>query len=248
MKILIIGQGNVAVNLQYAFRKKQLDVPMVSSREGLENLPTDADVYIYAVSDTALEQVAAKVHVARRALHVHTSGTIPLTIFGEDKPHAGVLYPFQTFTKQRLIEDFSNIPVFIEARNIDDISAIYSLALMLSQHVYETTQHDRERLHLTGVLVNNFPNYLYSVAERVLRDTHIPFKALFPLIDETAAKLHELTPMQAQTGPARRGDTIVMQRHLNLLNTPEDRELYTLISDQISRLYNAPHTPESENP
>ena len=55
MKIIIIGKGNVATNLQYAFAKKGIDCTMVSSREGLEDIPTNADVYVYAVRDEALE-------------------------------------------------------------------------------------------------------------------------------------------------------------------------------------------------
>ena len=60
MKIVIIGRGNVATNLEYAFRKKGVDCQMVSSRENLDTLPS-ANVYIYSVKDEALTEVAAKV-------------------------------------------------------------------------------------------------------------------------------------------------------------------------------------------
>ena len=233
MNIIIIGQGNVATNLDYAFRKKGVVCQMVSSREGLDSLPA-ANVYIYAVKDEALAAVVAQVKGKERAMHLHTSGTMPISVFGDDKPHAGIFYPFQTFSKARVIEDFSTVPVFFEARGIDDISAVYSLALTITSHVYETTQYDRERLHVAGVFACNFTNLMYSMAAELLRNTHIPFSALLPLIDETASKIHSLSPGDAQTGPARRGDENVMAHHLALLDE-EKRQLYRLLSDAIRK-------------
>ena len=233
MNIVIIGQGNVATNLDYAFQKKGVVCQMVSSREGLDQLP-QANVYIYAVKDEALVDVVARVKGQERALHLHTSGTMPISVFGEDKPHAGIFYPFQTFSKARVIEDFSTVPVFFEARGIDDISAVYSLALTITSRVYEATQHDRERLHVAGVFACNFTNLMYTMAADLLQSTHIPFKALLPLIDETASKIHSLAPRDAQTGPARRGDENVMAHHKTLL-TQEQRAVYELLSEEIRR-------------
>ena len=238
MRVLIIGRGNVAVNLDYAFLKQGVNVEMHSSREGLDSLPQNADVCIYAVRDSALAAVVSQVRMPARVLHLHTSGTMPLSVFGSDKPHAGIIYPFQTFSKERLIEDFSSVPVFVEARGIDDVSAACSLALMITPHVSEASQHDRERLHAAGVLVNNFPNLLYTLARELLQTTRIPFSALLPLIDETAAKVHVLTPEEAQTGPARRNDKEVMEKHLSLLLTDEQREVYRLLSRCITNRYN----------
>ncbi len=233
MNIVIIGKGNVATNLDYAFRKRGVACQMVSSREGLDQLPP-ANVYIYAVRDEALPDVVAQVVGVGKSLHLHTSGTMPITVFGDDKPHAGIFYPFQTFSKVRVIEDFSTVPVFFEARGIDDISAVYSLALTITSHVYEATQQDRERLHVAGVFTNNFTNLMYTMAAELLRNTHIPFSALLPLIDETAAKIHTLAPRDAQTGPARRGDENVMNHHMQLLNE-EQRDIYRLLSDAIKK-------------
>ena len=234
MNIVIIGRGNVATNLHHAFCKKGIVCQMVSSRKGLDQLPP-ANVYIYSVRDEALAQVAAQVQGKEKSLHLHTSGSMPITVFGADKPHAGVFYPFQTFSKERIIQDFSTIPIFFEARGIDDISAVYSLALTITSHVYETTQHDRERLHVAGVYACNFTNLMYTLAAELLAGTHIPFTALLPLIDETATKIHTLHPKNAQTGPAKRGDENIMTHHASLLPNDELRQIYQLLSQQIQK-------------
>jgi predicted short-subunit dehydrogenase-like oxidoreductase (DUF2520 family) len=160
---------------------------------------------------------------------------MPMAVFGADKPHAGVFYPFQTFSKARVIEDFSTVPIFFEACGIDDITAVYSLALTITNHVYETTQHDRERLHVAGVYACNFTNLMYTFAAELLKETHIPFSALLPLIDETAAKIHMLAPCDAQTGPARRGDENVMRHHVEILPNADMRDLYQRLSEEICK-------------
>lgn len=221
MKIVIIGAGSVGTNLHHAFELKGIKIELVHARpltadpSSARFLP-QADVYIYTVVDSVLAEIVSLVH-APQALHLHTSGSMPITVFGADKPHAGVLYFFQSFSREVLIDDWSGIPCFYEGRNIDDVAAIYSLAQCLTSHIYEANQHDRERLHIAGVFANNYTNLMYRIAAYVLKSTQIPFEALLPLIDRTAEKVHEVAPKDAQTGPAQRGDKAVMAHHMDVI-------------------------------
>jgi predicted short-subunit dehydrogenase-like oxidoreductase (DUF2520 family) len=243
MRIVIFGQGNVGTNLAYALERQGIHVELLSARDFMNNRISitglTVDVYIYAVADHVLKQVAEKVD-APRALHLHTSGSIPIDVFGPEKPHAGVLYFFQSFSKDALIDDWSGIPCFIEGRNIDDVAAIYSLAQMLTSRIYEANQHDRERLHIAGVFANNYTNLMYRLAADVLKDTQIPFEALLPLIDQTAAKVHRLSPEDAQTGPAQRGDEAVIKHHLEILATTSYAGLYQELAALIAKARSCP--------
>jgi len=231
MKIAIIGAGSVGTNLHHAFELKGIRTELVHARpltadpEAVKALPV-ADVYIYTVADHALAKVVSKVN-APKALHVHTSGSMPKEVFGDDKPHAGILYFLQSFSREVLIDDWSGIPCFIEGRNIDDVAAIYSLAQTLTSRIYETKQEDRERLHIAGVFANNYTNLMYRIAAELLKGTSIPFEALLPLIDMTAAKVHKMAPRDAQTGPAKRNDVEVILKHVNDLWDVEDTEFLT---------------------
>ena len=237
MRIVILGAGNVGTNLHHAFEQKGIRVVLHSSRD-LTDLPL-ADCYIYTVADHALESVVAQVH-APQALHLHTSGTMPIEVFGADKPHAGVLYFFQSFSKSQLIDDWSGIPCFIEGRNIDDVAAIYSLAQCLTSRIYEANQHDRERLHIAGVFANNYTNLMYRIAADVLKDTQIPFQALLPLIDNTASKIHDMSPKDAQTGPAQRGDEAVMKHHLEVIKNEKLKiNNAQFSSEEVAEVYQA---------
>ena len=173
MRIAIIGAGSVGTNLHHAFELKGIKVELVHARpltanpSSVADLP-QADIYIYTVVDHVLKEVVSLVN-APKALHLHTSGSMPIDVFGIDKPHAGILYFFQSFSREKLIDDWSGIPCFIEGRNIDDIAAIYSLAQNLTNRIYEATQHDRERLHIAGIFANNYTNLMYRIAEEVLK-------------------------------------------------------------------------------
>ena len=239
MRIAIIGAGSVGTNLHHAFELKGIKAELVHARpltadpETVKALP-QADCYIYTVADHVLEQVVALVH-APQALHLHTSGSMPISVFGADKPHAGILYFLQSFSREVLIDDWSGIPCFIEGHNIDDIAAIYSLAQTLTSRIYEANQHDRERLHIAGVFANNYTNLMYRIAAEVLKDTQLPFEALLPLIDNTAAKMHTMKPLDAQTGPAKRGDHKVMQHHLEILSATPYAEVYQALAALIEK-------------
>ena len=255
MKIAIIGAGSVGSNLHHAFELKGIKTELIHGRpltadpEAVRSLP-QADCYIYAIADHALKEVVQKVD-APRALHLHTSGSMPIGVFGEDKPHAGILYFLQSFSREVLIDDWSGIPCFIEGRNIDDVAAIYSLAQNLTDRIYEASQQDRERLHIAAIFANNFTNLMYGIAADLLKDTSIPFEALLPLIDRTAVKIHTMTPREAQTGPAKRGDLAVILHHLDLL-TGEKENGDVLITDKaflymaISQVIQQQNVPEGE--
>ena len=243
MRIAIIGAGSVGTNLYHAFEIKGIRTELVharpltaNSQQPTADLPK-ADCYIYTVADHVLKEVVSLVK-APQALHLHTSGSMPIDVFGDDKPHSGILYFFQSFSKETLIDDWSGIPCFIEGHNIDDIAAIYSLAQCLTSRIYEANQHDRERLHIAGVFANNYTNLMYRIAEEVLKDTQIPFNALLPLIDQTAAKMHTIKPLDAQTGPAKRGDHEVMNHHLEILQTTPYAEVYQSLAALIEKAHN----------
>jgi len=110
------------------------------------------------------------------------------------------------------------------------------LAQCLTSRIHEANQHDRERLHIAGVFANNYTNLMYRIAAEVLGDTQIPFEALLPLIDLTAAKVHQLRPKDAQTGPAQRGDEAVMAHHAQVLEDFKRQES-AFNGEELSELY-----------
>jgi hypothetical protein len=59
---------------------------------------------------------------------------------------------------------------------------------------------------------------------------------MLPLIDETALKVHQLHPLEAQTGPAVRYDENVIRMQSSMLaDSPLLQEIYNLLSVSIHR-------------
>ena len=231
MKIAMIGRGRVATHMSKALLKAGHGVVSVNSRT-LEELPQDADVYIIAVKDSALQDVIRQLTNLLKTkndapLIVHTAGSMPLSVFEGYAENGGVFYPMQTFSMEREV-DFREIPLFIEGKD----KRIRELAESISEHVYELSSDDRKYLHLAAVFACNFTNHCYTLAAEVLEKKGLPFDVMLPLVDETARKVHELHPHDAQTGPAVRGDENVMNAQAALLDG-RNKEIYELLSKSI---------------
>ena len=111
---------------------------------------------------------------------------------------------------------------------------IHELADALSLHVEAISSEKRKTLHLAAVFANNFVNHLYGLAGKILEEEDIDFNILRPLIFETAHKVMNLSPDEAQTGPAKRGDENILNVHKNLLKKhPKLKDLYSMISESI---------------
>lgn len=221
----------MATHLLKALLQAGHEVVSVNSRT-LEELPMAADIYIFSVKDSALQDVIRNAVKGREGqLFVHTAGSMPLDLFKGCCAHYGVLYPMQTFSLDREV-DFHEIPLFIEASDGEALQQIKVLADSVSQHVYELSTADRRYLHLAAVFACNFANHCYTLAADVLAQKGLPFDVMLPLIDETARKVHELHPTDAQTGPAVRGDQNVMAAQSALLDG-RMRTIYNLMSESI---------------
>lgn len=229
-KIVLIGKGNVATHLKAALEKQNFPVSQVNSRT-LENIP-DGDVYIFSVKDDALPEVLEK-FPAKEGLFVHTAGSIPMDVFHGANSRYGVLYPLQTFSKNRSI-DFDHIPLFIEANNQSDEDLLKTIAEAISSKVTILDSEKRKYLHLAAVYACNFVNHLYKLSAQILEEQDLSYDLLLPLIEETANKASRMHPKDAQTGPAARSDKKTMDRHLDLLPDGDIKEIYRLLSRSIS--------------
>lgn len=231
MKISIIGAGNVATQLALALRKaghsivqicnrsndageelaKTVGATFTSNFKGLE----DADVYIIAVKDDAISDVASQLKLKGKIV-VHTSGTKTAEILSFSSESFGVFYPLQTMTKLSKV-DFSNIPILIEGSNVETRKVLSKLAKTLSKNIHEVDEVQRQWVHVAAVFANNFTNHMYTLSERLLLDHGLGFDILKPLIMQSVANLGNHSPKELQTGPAARHDSMTIEKHVQLL-------------------------------
>jgi len=245
MKINIVGSGNVATHLGRQL-SKSVEILSVYSRntenakqlanllscgvlEGLEGLPSEADLTIVSVKDDALSEVMAKIPKGIKV--VHTSGSVGMDVFkGFDR--CGVLYPLQTFSKQKMVE-FDGVPVLIEANTLAFESELVELASkFLSKDVRIVNASQRKKIHMAAVFACNFTTQLWAESESILKEDELDLSILLPLIKETISKVEEMGPKAALTGPAKRKDVQIIASHLNKLKG-EQKEIYELLTKRI---------------
>ncbi len=250
--VVLLGSGNVATHMARALHACGLRILQVYSphREHaqtlagmtssqathrLAELHPGADLYLIAVSDDKIGEVVREMAPVQGFV-AHTSGIVNMNLLDKFE-NFGVFYPLQTFSKKRFV-DIRQVPFCIEGNKEKTRQRLFQLASGLSDSVLYIPSASRKQLHLAAVFVNNFPNHLYAAAAELLREKDLDFSILLPLLQETAAKMKELEPGEAQTGPARRNDVNTLREHSTLLEDhPELKEIYQLFSHQILTKY-----------
>jgi predicted short-subunit dehydrogenase-like oxidoreductase (DUF2520 family) len=146
--------------------------------------------------------------------------------------HFGVFYPLQSLKKE--VGHLPDIPIVIDANDASTLKVLEALAHSISDKVVEAGDEQRMKLHLAAVIVNNFVNHLYALAEMYCKKEGLDFSLLLPLIKETAERLDKIPPSHSQTGPAVRNDRVTIEKHLELLkNYPQLRKVYELLTENI---------------
>lgn len=254
--VAVVGAGNLAWHLAPAldnagypirelFNRNARSARQLASRLYQASVMTapdftgsDVDVVILAVSDDAIEHVAAEIAVPGDMLVVHTSGSTPMRVLEvTGSQNIGVLYPLQTFSRAMKM-NFDDVPLFIEGSNPRVEQVLADMGRALSSTVAVVSSQKRLALHVAAVFASNFTNHMVATAFELMEDNGLDPEWLKPLIAETLNKSLEAGPTQAQTGPARRGDLGILRRHAEFLkNDQRLREIYSLISQHILDRY-----------
>ncbi len=256
--VSFIGSGNLAWHLAQALdntdyavrevysRNKKNAEALVSNLYSAEVNPTldfsssTSQIFIIAVPDDAIKEIAQELVLPDNAVLVHTSGSQPLSLLGySSSANIGVLYPLQTFSRSKKV-NFTEIPFFIESDNNNTDKVLVALAKSISKKVFKITSKDRKALHVSAVFAANFTNHMLFIAQEIMKENKLSFDWLKPLIAEMINKSLSIGPENAQTGPARRGDLEILDNHLKFLEKDEQvAEIYKVVSQHIVDQYDA---------
>lgn len=249
MDIVIIGSGNTAAVLGRKFKQAGHTILQILSRNASDAtqlayewdtesanyitlLNKNADVYIIAVSDDAVKEIAADLRLPGKVV-AHTAAAVPADVLKSVTAHYGVFYPLQSLRKE--MDTLPDIPVYVDGHDKTAKQKLEQLALSISYYPpVAAGDEQRLKLHVAAVIVNNFVNHLLALAEEYCKKEGIAFSQLLPLIDETISRIKEVSPKQAQTGPAIRHDDETIQKHLAILSAhPELKKIYLLLTSSI---------------
>lgn len=241
-KIAVIGSGNAGTYFLQHLRAKGLVVKgyarvtseRFSALQEYHNHP-NYDLTLICTSDEAIAEVSANFPVVEGII-AHVSGVANLSDIDNKHPHPAVFYPLMSLTPDAA-PDLARIPFCIEAAEADTEHALQALALQLGASSYRMDANKRAYLHLAAVVSQNFSNFLFGKAKNILDKQKIDFKLLLPLLQQSLERLQTSDPRAVQTGPAVRGDLSTLQKHLQLIEDDDLKEIYRLLSLNIQQAH-----------
>ena len=251
MKVVCIGAGRLAQHLMPELQLAGCTIIQVINRTlpsaksfadklnvseytaDLSSINRSADLYVLALSDDAVNEVATKLKQIKdlKGIVVHCSGVLGM----DNLPFKlrGVFYPLQTFSEDHQI-DWKTTPIILTAETEYVANTLKGLAEKISTKIYEITDQQKTVLHLAAVFANNFTNHMLTIAQNICGENNIPFEILKPLIQTTFEKALQQGPSESQTGPAIRGDDMSIEKHIQLLRDyPQILEVYQAITKNI---------------
>lgn len=252
MKIVIIGTGNVATITGKKILEAGHKIMQVAGRDAaktnllalqlrceavynLSLLTLSADIYIIAVSDSFIEAVAAQLKLKDKIV-VHTAAAVPKNVLATCSNNFGVLYPLQTMVKE--MPYLPPVSVLIDGNNETTKKVLTEFASGWAENVQIAGDEERVKLHVAAVFVNNFTNYIFTITEEYCKKEQLHFNLLYPLMEETIARLKTNSASVLQTGPAVREDYSTIAKHYEILsNHPQLKSFYKLFTNSIISFY-----------
>ena len=249
MNAVIIGSGNVATTMIRLMLLKGINVSQVFSRNEtsakelnkiyavpctskVDEIVKNADFYLLCIADDALNENLSYLQGINDKPVYHTAAAVSKEVLKTISAHYGVIYPLQSLRKE--MKDLPKIPFLLDANNDLALQMAISIVEKIGDGFAIANDEERLKIHLTAVMVNNFTNHLFTLAEEYCKTEKLDFDLLKPLISETAQRVLTGSPAKMQTGPAVRKDHITMEKHLKILNEhPDLKQLYLTLSDSI---------------
>ena len=248
--ITLIGSGNVATWIAQRLQgNPRFPITQVFSRhlehaqtladllnaeaiEDIRKLNPDNQIFIFALADKAFDEILPLLPF-KLPLAFTTSGTVSCQCLKDYAEQYGVIYPLQTFTKSQDMRKLE-VPLCLESDFAGEHKTLmWELARELSPTCYEVSEAQRAKMHVAAVFACNFSNAMYQIAYKLLKENGLPFEILLPVLHQTVEKVSQMTPAEAQTGPAVRGDVNVMRAQISTLSDDRLKELYRLVSELI---------------
>ena len=199
--------------------------------ESIALLDKNADLYLVAVTDDALADVASQLSLGSN-LVVHTAGSVLKQVLQATSSSYGVLWPMKMI--RRNMKELGPVTIVVDGNTPAVTDRIAALAAGFSTTVTRADDDLRLKLHMLAAVTSNFPNHLYRLAADYCEQEKIDFSLLYPIIEDTATRIRSAHPATVQAGPAYRRDLQTLEKHEQLLRQyPKLAELYEVISRNI---------------
>lgn len=258
-----IGAGRVATGLSLSLSQAGYEVVGVASRssasskklsnrlpncrhcENLQEVADLAQLVFITTNDVSIESVAATVRWQQGHQVVHCSGAFGLEVLwaaSAQGAEVGALHPIQTFgPPDGLPVNLRGIVFGLEAQG-----GLFNILANMSEDVHGTSiivpEQSRALYHAAAIVSCGHLSILLHSAkilwEKAGLQSDSVDAALGQLAQSTLDSFRQNGSSSSLTGPIVRGDTEVVQRHIDAIqaSAPEILPLYRILGGQIADL------------
>lgn len=251
--LLIVGTGNAAWHIGHACKMAGVELKGIVARDAMKgrelanflggipyyaffnNLP-DADAFLLAVRDDAIETVAEQL-AQEGQLMIHCSGSMQADVLQVADNAYGVMWPMHSLQKQDP-DSLKETLIAVQGNTPQTEQDIWQLASRISDRAMIVAEHQRMAMHMCAVWINNYTNHMLNIGYQLLKEHQVDFKLFMPILRTHIAALETHTPDEIQTGPAKRGDMETLEKHRKMLHThPDLLQLYDQLAEHILKTY-----------
>jgi predicted short-subunit dehydrogenase-like oxidoreductase (DUF2520 family) len=225
---------------------REVGAPMGSS--DWDDVPLDVPLVMLCVPDDTIRSVATSLAALPRPWSsmtvAHTSGALSADALAP-LAHAGAVtlsfHPIQTFTAASTSSAFDDIYVGIEGRP-EAVQFGAQLARDLGVQAVTVPTAAKGRYHLAAAIASNGLVALMGIVNEIIATTGIDIDdgaaLVGPLVESTWAHVAAMSPEEALTGPAARGDVGTVAAHLETTaaHLPHLLPAYAALTNEMVRL------------
>jgi predicted short-subunit dehydrogenase-like oxidoreductase (DUF2520 family) len=226
----IVGRGRAGGAFAAALGAVGWPVETSAGRDAtIAGAAQDVDLVLICVADQHVADVAAAI-APGRAVIVHVAGSLGLDALSTH-PRRGCVHPLVALPNATVGAARLSGATFAVAG--DDLA--WQVPEALGGRAIEVDDAARVSYHAAAVIASNHLVGLLGQAARVAESVGLELDIYLDLVRATVDNVAELGPAAALTGPASRGDTVTIERHLAALDERE-REAYRVLAEQCRRL------------
>jgi len=234
MRLGIIGGGRAAWAFGSTWRRigwplsgivlrSDSPVAQLAAKRTVDELARDSELILIAVSDRAIEELAASIPQTR-AIIFHPSGILTSVRGGFS------LHPLKALPPAGEPSDLKDSLLVFEGQHRDVARKIAGAA---GARFAEIAPQQKVLYHAAAVFGSNYVAELLDIAEQLIGIDHAR-DDLAALAQSAIDNWRRHTDARRFTGPAARGDQDVIDRHLAALQRdPELAELYRILAQRI---------------
>jgi len=255
----VIGAGNLGTHLIYAlvargyglttiYKKSKYGLFPGAISENTEHMVAHSDFIVIATQESKIPEVVNVLHEAsdlNGKIVFHTANALTsdsLALLREKGAQVASFSPLQTFSSFNMdtpADVFAGI-YFLAEGDPEALILAQEMATSLAANLVKVAKDKKVYFHMAAVAASNFLISILKLAERQLQktDTISPpadIHMLLPLIYRTLENVRVNGVDASLTGPCKRKETAIIQKHLQLLdaNDVNDAVLYRALTHYL---------------